>query len=419
MRRGTQAREGRLVEDPLEDLVASAHPAVVANPLAGILGGRNQAGVSCEPIRALKGGEVSHAHQELGPEDRTHAGQASEYPGLGAGEKTLPKLPIESVDALLEVEHLTGKLLGDASGDLFGGQDDALGSGRSERLLGDVLGSTDAAVLEEGADPLAARPADLSRSLVMADEGEGAPAVEVQGSLERRKRSQESVSEAGDGPGPVGYEVSAAGEEDLQLGELCLLGGELSKVGSHAGLVGDDMGIAGIGLGLTAVGVAGAIHAEAGDVEDPLPSLPQQSQEQRRAAAGLVDGPDDLTGEGQDFVYESQEVGLIVSDLSGEQLFSRSVECVGSVGLLAGVDPGPGFIHEDLHPSLACLCAENPADGSLCSESRTSPISISGQGLQRDRGAVPFKPSEGRATRAILGPFGRHSGTVPERQTQR
>lgn len=39
VRRRAQAGERQLVEDPLEDLVAPAHPAVVADPLAGVLGG--------------------------------------------------------------------------------------------------------------------------------------------------------------------------------------------------------------------------------------------------------------------------------------------------------------------------------------------------------------------------------------------
>jgi hypothetical protein len=75
---------------------------------------------------------------------------------------------------------------------------------------------------------------------------------------------------------------------------------------------------------------------------------------------------------------------------------------------LSGVDADPGFVHEDLHPSLAgnSLPSEDPADGSLCSESWTSPISISGRGLQGGRGAIPFKPSDGGDKTAILGPLG-------------
>ena len=82
------------------------------------------------------------------------------------------------------------------------------------------------------------------------------------------------------------------------------------------------------------------------------------------AAARLVDGPDDLISEGQNFVYEPQEVGLIVSDLSREQPFSRSVEYVGPVGLFARIDSGSGLIHDRLPILVACLPAENSADGS-------------------------------------------------------
>jgi hypothetical protein len=74
-----------------------------------------------------------------------------------------------------------------------------------------------------------------------------------------------------------------------------------------------------------------------------------------------------------------------------------------------------------LRPSLmSTLPPEDPADGSLCSESwaSPSPISISGQGLlDRGRGAIPFKPSDGRAQRAILGPYGQASSRNCTRTT--
>src|SRR4051794_1639058 len=57
-------------------------------------------------------------------------------------------------------------------------------------------------------------------------------------------------------------------------------------------------------------------------------------------------------------------------------------------------------------PRLLVCFPENPADGSLRSEeSWTSPISISSQGLQRSRGAIPREPSSGKHSRAILGPI--------------
>jgi hypothetical protein len=62
---------------------------VVAHPLAGISDGRDQPSISGEPVSALEGTEISHSDQKLGSEDRTHARQASEDPGLGTGEKTL------------------------------------------------------------------------------------------------------------------------------------------------------------------------------------------------------------------------------------------------------------------------------------------------------------------------------------------
>jgi hypothetical protein len=66
----------------------------------------------------------------------------------------------------------------------------------------------------------------------------------------------------------------------------------------------------------------------------------------------------------------------------------------------------PDFIHEHLRLRVVVnLPVEHPADGSLCSD--LTPISISGQGLLLwGQGAIPNKPSDSRATKAILGPMG-------------
>ena len=138
VRRAAQAGKRRVVEDPFEDLVPPAHPAVVAHPLAGVTGGRDETRVGGELVGALEGREVSHTHQELGPEDRTHARQAREDPSLGTGEKTPRNLLVEGSEAFLEGEDLFGELGADRGGDLLGGQADALGSGRGEGLMGDV-----------------------------------------------------------------------------------------------------------------------------------------------------------------------------------------------------------------------------------------------------------------------------------------
>jgi hypothetical protein len=85
-----QAGKGRLVEDPLENLVSSSHPFVVADPLAGVAGRRDKPCIGGEPVGTLESTDVTHGHQELlGPEDRSHAWQASKDPSLGTGEKTL------------------------------------------------------------------------------------------------------------------------------------------------------------------------------------------------------------------------------------------------------------------------------------------------------------------------------------------
>jgi len=325
------------------------------------------------------------------------------------------------LEALFEGEHLFGEFGADRGGDSFGGQSNALGFGRGEGFMGESVGSLDGAVSEVVSQALAARTADGGRSLVVAQQGEGALVGQVEAALQGRKEGQERLSEASDGAGLVGDEIPAAGEKELKLGELSFAGCELTELRSHTSLIGDDASVFGVGFGLSAVGVASPIHAETRDVEDPLVSLPKQREQQRCASSGLIHCPDDLLGEGLSLLDELEEVSLIVFDPAGEQLLSGGVEQVSPVELFAGVDAQPRFVDECLRPSLGYyyLPSEDLAGGSLCSES-ISPISMSGRGLLvRDRGAIPFKPSDGGEKLAILGPLGRHSGTVPERQTQR
>ena len=82
-----ETSKGRLPEDPLEDLIPSTHPTVVAGTFAGVMGSRYEPGIGGESIGALKGPEVAGGHQELGSEDRPHSWQANEDRRLRAGEK--------------------------------------------------------------------------------------------------------------------------------------------------------------------------------------------------------------------------------------------------------------------------------------------------------------------------------------------
>src|SRR5215207_2075 len=385
--RAAETSESGLVEDPFEQFVPAAHPFVVANPFAGVVGRRHQPGVGCEPVRVLEGGKVSCGHQELRPEDRTHPRQAIEDRRLRTGEKTLLKLLVDAIDPVLESEHLFGQLGDYGGGDAFCGQGDTLGLGRGEGLARDAVGTLDTAVSEVGGETLAAHPTDLRRSLVVGDKRQRSLPIEVQRPLQGREQRQERLFEADDGPAPVGYKVASAGEKELQLREFPFVGPEFAEVGPHAGLIGDDVGIAGISLGFSAVSVAGAVHGEAGDVEDSLAPLPQQRQQKRRAASGLVGRPHYISGEREDLVEESREVGLVVFDSAGEKLCSRGVQYVDPMELLARIHTHPrvgdlAFVAHHRHLRRRGLHAplEDSADGSLRSEF-PSPISMSGRSL--------------------------------------
>jgi hypothetical protein len=94
---------------------------MLTHPLAGVTGCRDKTRVGGEPVGAREGADVAHSDQELGPEDRPHARQASENPSLGTGEKTLPKLLVDGVYALLEAEDIFGEFGDDCGGDVLCG----------------------------------------------------------------------------------------------------------------------------------------------------------------------------------------------------------------------------------------------------------------------------------------------------------
>jgi hypothetical protein len=97
--RSTEAGEGRLVEYALEDLVPSSHPSVVTDPLTGVISGGHQPSVGSESVSTLEGRKVSYSDQKLRSKKRSHTRQTSEDWCLRAGEKALPELLVDALDA--------------------------------------------------------------------------------------------------------------------------------------------------------------------------------------------------------------------------------------------------------------------------------------------------------------------------------
>ena len=120
--RSTEAGEGRLVEDLFKQLVAAAHPAVVARAFAGVAGGRHEPGVGGEVIGALEGTEVTHRHQELGAQECTHTGKTGEDLGEGMGEEAAFEFRVGPRYALPERERLGGEVGDDPGGDSSAGR---------------------------------------------------------------------------------------------------------------------------------------------------------------------------------------------------------------------------------------------------------------------------------------------------------
>jgi hypothetical protein len=73
-------------------------------------------------------------------------GMATENPSLGTGEKTLPDLLIDALDAPLEGEHLRSELRNDARGYLLCRQSNAVGAGCAKCFARYFIGPFDGAV---------------------------------------------------------------------------------------------------------------------------------------------------------------------------------------------------------------------------------------------------------------------------------
>ena len=169
LRRSTEAGEGRLVEYALEDLVPSSHPAVITDPLTGVISGGYQPSVGSESLSTLEGRKVSYSDQKLRSKKRSHTRQTSEDWCLRAGEKTLPELLVGALDTVFEDENLCGKLCNDARSEVLGGKSNTLGSGCSKCLVRYAIEPFDAAVSEIGRNTLVARSSKPCRALVVSE----------------------------------------------------------------------------------------------------------------------------------------------------------------------------------------------------------------------------------------------------------
>src|SRR5918995_6915934 len=146
-------------------------------------------------------------------------------------------------------------------------------------------------------------------------------------------------------------------------------------------------------------------------------AFPQKRQQECRTTPWLVYRPQDLFGQRESFVYEPQDVRLVVLDLPGEQLCARRVQHVSPVDLFADVYARPGLVHHHLRRLLVGCCPRRtpPTTPYIAKKFRRSLLAV--KASTRDRGAILLKPSIGRYSQAILDPYRRHPGYVPERLT--
>src|SRR5829696_1534969 len=418
LRRATEAREGRLVEDLLEPPVAAAHPAVVARAFSGIAGRRSQAGEGGELVGAGEAvPRIAHRRQELRAQERPHARQAGEYTRQRVGAEACLDLCIEGGDPLLEGEHLPGKFGDDGSGYPLGGRHYPLGFGGRNRRPGQAGGVPGTPALEVRLNAPAPGTEHRARCLVAAQQLEGAPVAHVrQGTLQARKRREEGIPYPLERPALVGHQVAAAREEEPQLGEQLVGGLERLEIASHTRLLGDDECVTAVGLGLASEAVTGPVHREARDVQDPLVASPKECQQQRCTASGLVDRPARLaTRNGEDLFDERREVGLLVLDPAREQDLTLGIDDHRPMEFLAHVHADPRLrphhrlcrVHRHLRFSVAYgshpWTPRRPFPTKRSARRRFLLAIEASEGTGR---TIPIEPSSGRNTLTIPDPLG-------------
>ena len=160
--RGKRA-EGRLVEDPLEVLVAASGPAVVAG-LAGLAQHRGQPGGGGELVGGGKAAKVACLSDELGGQGGPHAGQAADEGRVRVAVEQLAEVGVQPGDPLAAGKRLLGQLADQAGGQPLGGAGHLLGAGGGKGPIGqgvDVALGQAAGCCQVPDEPLASGSADL------------------------------------------------------------------------------------------------------------------------------------------------------------------------------------------------------------------------------------------------------------------
>ncbi len=250
-------------------------------------------------------------------------------------------------DALVEGHHLLGQGMDQLRDGLLPRDGGVLPFGGLNYRFSQGFGVSDLTLgqpLRQSGDTC---PADRCRGLVAGEQDQRADVGQLQGPFQGGEHAQQRAAQAVHRAGAVLDQVGPAAGQQLQIDRGLVAGADRPQVAADAGLIGDHVGIAGIGLALTAVAVTGPVDQAAGEVKDLLLVGDEQGQQQRRLAAGHVDGPGHLvsTGQGQDVADELEQLGLVVGDPPRQQGPAVGVQGQAVVVALPAVDPGPDSAH--------------------------------------------------------------------------
>jgi hypothetical protein len=245
------------------------------------------------PVRVVVAAIVTVGDRdELGAQQWPHPGHAEDHLRMAVLAEPALNQGIGLGDLLIEGHHLPGNLGHHGCGQILPGDGGVLVFGGRNRSSRNGVKVADLSILQPCGEAVLADPAQSGGGLVAGQQHQRRfGGAVVKGPFQRGEVFQELSAQSVDGASAVRRQIVATRGGDPQVHRDLVLYCQCVQVAAHPGLVGDDVSILGIGLPVTAVGTGGVVDGAAGDVEQLLPMVDQQRDQQGGPARVEVNRP--------------------------------------------------------------------------------------------------------------------------------
>jgi hypothetical protein len=355
-----------------------------------------QPGVGGQPVGGVDLVQVADRDQQLGAEAEPEPGHATDHPGQPVAAKPAGDLAVEGGDPHPEIGRLLGERGHQFGRHLLASQPQALGAGRGDGGLGQVLGRAGTHALGGQQPAQAAHPSasDRRRPLVAGQQHQPAAlAGRLGGAFQRGADRGQVLAQPVEGAGAVSDQVGPLGDQQAQLGHQAVTGAQHRQVVAHPGLVGDDVGVAGVSLALSAVAGRSLVDRPARQISHRLAATKQHRQQQRGLGGSQVDGPDQPSGQLVDLANDPGDLLLVVGDPARQHHPALGVLGHHPVVRLADIHPNPRHLeHHTLPRPGPCTATRGPLRRQLLKSATPRRSQSAARGVQAGQAATPLDP---------------------------